>query len=787
MRRPYILLLAVLFALVFLNTAYADIKDQVRMKVAAGFEKEARVGSWAPVTVFLENTGNKDIQGRVILQYDQRRQVRYWRPVVLAAGAKKRLDFFIPLQQGVPISAAGYYNKFLTAVFQSGNEEIVQEVALYITSPNNLYVAVVAAQPGTLNHLSGVDLSQPGKIGVVHLPLAALPAYGQVLANFSVIVFNNIDTGQLTAGQLAALKHWLAEGGTLIIGGGPNWQQTLSGLPGELLPVAVTGLAMLDELPALAKFGGEKLAVNQPVPAAKGRLAEGGQVMVIQGDIPLIAKKEVGRGTVIFSAMDLGLEPLVSWNGNNRFWAKILSNEVMSARSVKGRPIPARPADFRALQQLSALELPGVSQVLVVIIVYLLLIGVINYRVLKRFDRRDWAWVTVPLLVALFTSGIYLMGSRGRGDVISNNISLVTLEGNNRAWGRFYTGVFAPSRADYEISIPRHVLPVAENFNYYGPDDAGPTDVSWRQGETRVAFERMPIWSMRSVMYEEPVEVTGGIESRLVVESGKIKGTVTNNTRYNLKEAIVFTAQADVVELGDLSPGQTVEVTVSPSPFSGRQGPALAYELANRIWGMRSGMSDPEREQRRAILEGMFGYEGYIQPGAVNFLAWNDRPLRAVNINGEKPEERKDLNVFYTPLSLDKTSKDYSLPPGLVTGEIYRTEGNKIDISPGEEGEGVHFAGGAVYYRLELPPGVAAHAESAVIYLQGEPELVGNTSVYNVDKEEWETLRVSGNKAKLAPAASYIANGQVKIKVTNPSNRHEFFRGVTISVDGGEK
>ena len=52
-----------------------------------------------------------------------------------------------------------------------------------------------------------------------------------------------------------------------------------------------------------------------------------------------------------------------------------------------------------------ALALPSIEGLLLLLLGYIVLIGPINYLVLRRLDRREWAWVTMPLLVVGFTAG----------------------------------------------------------------------------------------------------------------------------------------------------------------------------------------------------------------------------------------------------------------------------------------------------------------------------------------------------------------------------------------------
>jgi hypothetical protein len=57
---------------------------------------------------------------------------------------------------------------------------------------------------------------------------------------------------------------------------------------------------------------------------------------------------------------------------------------------------------------------------------YIALIGPVNYLILRRLDRREWAWVTMPILIVGFAVGAYAFGSALRGSsVILNEVGIV--------------------------------------------------------------------------------------------------------------------------------------------------------------------------------------------------------------------------------------------------------------------------------------------------------------------------------------------------------------------------
>src|SRR5438876_9181514 len=101
-----------------------------------------------------------------------------------------------------------------------------------------------------------------------------------------------------------------------------------------------------------------------------------------------------------------------------------------------------------AVSQLPALALPPIGGLLALLVGYIVLIGPINYLVLRRLDRREWAWITMPILIALFAVGACGFGSVLRGsDIIVHEVAIV--RGALDATGgsaQVYFGLLSPTR-----------------------------------------------------------------------------------------------------------------------------------------------------------------------------------------------------------------------------------------------------------------------------------------------------------------------------------------------------
>ena len=113
------------------------------------------------------------------------------------------------------------------------------------------------------------------------LTVADLPERPEAWSALDRLVWQDVDAGQLSAEQLAALRTWLAGGGRLTIVGGTGGLGLLAGFPDELLPFrptvtvdvdpeAIRGLARRHPAP---RRGGAARARRDPRPPGARALA----------------------------------------------------------------------------------------------------------------------------------------------------------------------------------------------------------------------------------------------------------------------------------------------------------------------------------------------------------------------------------------------------------------------------------------------------------------------------------------------------------------------------------
>ena len=125
-------------------------------------------------------------------------------------------------------------------------------------------------------------------------------------------------------------------------------------------------------------------------------------------------------------------------------------------------------------------------------------------QVVRKLDRREWAWITMPVLIAVFAAGAYGFGAALRGlDVIVNEVAIVRgAPDATEGTAQVYLGVFSPSRHTYQLQVPGGALLSAPiNGDMFGSQDAGALDVV--QGDpARVRNLAVGFGSLRAVRAE---------------------------------------------------------------------------------------------------------------------------------------------------------------------------------------------------------------------------------------------------------------------------------------------
>lgn len=639
-----------------------------------------RMSGWVTVLVDLTNQGAELSADLVVEPAGREYRPQYVVPLTLPAGARKRVPVDLP---------AGQMSDIAVTLRSGGQVIATQTINVSTLPPGAQFVAVLSDDELGVPGLSQLAGKGESLVQVARLDAAGFPHKGALLDNYNVVVLSRFDTGKLSPEQLKALETWVGRGGTLLLSGGPEWKRTLAPLPASLVPVEVTGVAEAS-LQALADLGGKPLAANAPV--STGRVRRG-QVLAAAGSVPLVVVDRVGAGRVIYQAVDPALEPLVAWPGQATYLERLLGQAVAEEVFDRGNPMDMMGG---ALQRLPGLALPSPLVMGSLLGGYLLLVGPVTYWILKRRDRREWAWFTVPALSLLFVGGIYAAGYSKQVSVISHLITVTRLApGTQAASLESYVGVYAPSRTEMEVAIGGDRLVRALDMGRGGMEQGVSARVV-AGDRTRLELLGMNNYSMKGFVVQQDATVAGGITltGATITPEGNLTARVVNHLQQEVQDVAV-TIGGTWVRVGTVGAGQTSEpftigMTVNgPGVFKGGV-PFFPVD-----GGSGPSMTDDRRQQ---VLVSIFGWEGTGLPaGNLAVVGWTAQPLVAPDLP-ELGRQTSGTNLVLLQMPIPVDSERGDIPPGAVVG--VRTGGAGFGRSP----YGYSLAQGTHSFRFVLPP-----------------------------------------------------------------------------------
>src|SRR5688500_17809695 len=354
-----------------------------------------RPGAWAAVNVLVTNNGPA-VSGELRIRGPAQTQSRYGVEAELPTGAKQQFTLYAQ-----------------TAVFGSRvNIELVdgdqvlqtQQVRIHSHDAYSPTAAVIAEHPERLldavtDAMRNVD--QGVNPVVISLRIADLPARVEAWAAIDRLVWQDADASQLTDEQIEALRLWVGAGGELVVLGGttdPGLLRSFNRDEIQLLPFSPT--TTVEVQPAdLATMLGTIPATAAAIPAVVGT-HDHGSILARSGDNVVAASAGYGRGSVTLVGFDPAIEWIASSTAGDVLWHRLLPQRTgPNGPALNPLNIIDDSQIVYALQNLPSVDLPPIEQLLILLVAYIALIGPINYLILRRLDKREWAWVTIPALV----------------------------------------------------------------------------------------------------------------------------------------------------------------------------------------------------------------------------------------------------------------------------------------------------------------------------------------------------------------------------------------------------
>jgi hypothetical protein len=762
---------------VFHANALAQSDNGVRMTARAGFDGLCKDGDWIPVRISLENQGESlDASLQVRIDDLNSTSALYTQPISLPSiSQKETFIYFRPDNYQTEIEVQLVVNRRIVTQATAPINCVPQSDRLF---------GILSASPSSFNLLA--DLDPPnGRASVARLTADDLPDRAPALHAIDYLVISDLDTGSLTGRQIEALDGWLTGGGVLIVTGGPNWQRTAAGID-QLLPFhpnrSLTAASVLDLTSETV------LSAGDPDPSA--------EIMLAQAGTPFLIRGRHGAGTVFYLTADPSLEPLKSWDGMPGIYEQIVNAEGITPVWADG--FQAWDSAGNAVAALPELDLPAFNLLCGFLLVYIAALGPVNYLILRRLKRKEMAWISIPVLVVIFSLLAFLVGSRGRGkEPVVSRLAVV------QAWPEAQQadvfgllGIYSPSRASYNLEIDRdfllHPLPNNPNLAPAGgwlfettPDE-----------NTRIPEMRIDVAGINAIGFEGQIPspaIQGSLTIQLTGQGITLEGELQNHSNLELRAAILL-SPGDPWQIGDFNPGDEHQFQIGLSdndrasyqpasavaqnyssgsstyypPYSGVD--SLAFDLL----GTGDYYRDQETYRQFSLLNAITGYSNPKgSGGGVYLIGWSDSspvPLRL----SEQQFRTSDTTLYIIALQPTMTNADgpVALTPGLFTWSVLDAASGVFNPSPYDG----YLEGGdfSIQYVLSQPIPYS-DVKGLTLHLKGydnQGQTGFNQYLWDFVQTNWVLLpHVDWGDTVIPNPERYVGvNGEIRLRLEQPSS-----------------
>lgn len=703
---------------------------QIEAKV--GYDGQYRLGDVAPVFVKLSNGLDRDISGDLVfnIRTDKGNTVSHIVPVEVVNGSQIQLT----------LNVDGYFDKksnnfqFYEGGIKKGKllslVGDVQAIGKSVASTD--MVGIIASNPDTLNFLLFLN-QQNYDLTTVILQDNFEVSESESLNMFKVLVLNDVATSSWSEQKINAIKDWVIKGGTLLIGGGANYEQTAKVFE-DIVPVHGQGSKQLVETAAIEDYA----LSDAPLDALQvsiGSLVRGEQLLTI-GNNPILAHDTVGLGDIYYSAFDLGLKPFSTWEGRTSFIQSLLS-ETLIPNTMKPNYYynNSNWAFDQAINFFPRLESPPVMFLMLLFAIYVFLIAPILYLILKKVDKREWAWWIIPVSAIISTVIVIYTGAINKTQNYLHHINVVEQIGDKTIVSGAGS-LFLASNKDVsmEISGDQHLTFTTGSNNDTTTSLKGNKEYAIRyEGDHQeLQWKSNKFWTTRSFTESPKVydqEEYGQLKATIEKRDGSFVLHVENYTGVDLEHVSLLNGM-NVEILGSLAKGDSTEI-VLPQQLQFSESYLYRNSYGSQVLNNTTGNWDQYSRESTLLDNGSF------IKSAINLVGFSYSEQSPYLVNNK--EVKADQLTMW---KVDLVDLIFEEMPGLqyITPTVMNGENAHFEIY---NDSSFYLSEGSIQLNYQLKQGTSP---DSVATLQPSPiDYNGrfDFSIYNERTQEWDSLTSS--------------------------------------------
>ncbi|AQQ53860.1 hypothetical protein [Planococcus lenghuensis] len=640
------LLAVLLLTAIFVCPPYAAAAPDITVQTEAGFEGKVKYGKGAPVVITLSNSGS-DFTGDLIVEFMENYNLGGGRaiPVTLAAGETKTIQFAIP---GLGEGNMGGQQMQMIFLYEGGWEDgepidfkgsdtltplFMDPATRFIGVLSSNADSFISLRTGLASQGAATELFQLNRLRDFQFPTD--PA---ALESLDYLIADEAAYRELPAEAQNAVLQWIKEGGTVVFGAGSAAAGTAANLT-DYLPLTIAAAKELD----IQGF-------DEPVPGYKAVLNEGAMVLSENREQPVAASRELGSGQVIGIAFSIGDPRITSDSGYATYMQSLLS----TGQSQKTVLPPEQLIQDRLVYDIGSVnelfESFAVSLPLAIILValYILLAVPVLYAVLKWKDRREYAWLIIPLLALLASVLLFAAGAKDRlGNPQIQQTGLFKASGEGSLDGYFVNSLLSNRDGDYRFEAPGGTELASSLTGLFADRNLHQAAIVEQNAEeTALIIRNMRYWSVSSIVGHTFLEQAGKFETNLTVKDGQLTGSIRNGFSFAVEDITIWSGTR-MMEIGSLGPGE--EQAVSKAVQSNVLAPASP---AAQYYGFQP-VAEPEDilpARKQAALSVAYDHVTADGDRSVYLIGFTREAIAPVELQGQRADVSA-VNLLLQPIA----------------------------------------------------------------------------------------------------------------------------------------
>lgn len=339
---------------------------------------------------------------------------------------------------------------------------------------------------------------------------------------------------------------------------------------------------------------------------------------------------------------------------NMNYARNVISKNYLSQMNLLLRHIPKR-------------KLPSLRKVMLILLIYMIIVGPVNYFTLKLYDKKEKIWLTSPIIAIVITLSIFLTS---RGSVFDKAIfNSVTFADFTTFPQKLYIqneiGLTGISGENVKIGVEKDVdfrlTNRIKQSNIFDEERYGIN--YYLDKEKKLTLSNSSTWDVNYVSTEEIKDLENPIVTDISINDTVINGSITNTADIMLEDCMLIIGNIQI-SLGDIEPNQSIDINENIDNNQSKNRINTGYSYQERKEDV---LNANVKEMILAEYNKTLLYKPFEN---IKIIAWNRNKI-SDDLKIDKNFERIDRNMLILPVDINmKSGNKVNVPNGILKPKL---------------------------------------------------------------------------------------------------------------------